>query len=444
VLLLAGCLLPLAGCGDSITSPLDQAQEHYRAAQWDRAVAACDDVLRQSPDSIDALLLRGRARLAAGQPEPAVADFAEVIRLAPNNPEGFYQRSLAYSALGKTEEADADQEHARAIDLQDAALLRRHTSTLKTPQLVHSEPDKQAAEADGKDSSLTANPPDHSDDFQLRLDAANKTAREQTTGESPLLAPVPAGGPLSDPASIVGGTSLLDSPLLKTPLVPRPVKAPSKSPPEATGDNEKPKSTPSPAAQSGLQFSPRNFATSTVQSDRRSAGTHRSSNSRDASEVGEEQTARKSKYPIARLNFISQPAGTAPVADGVTRSRLPTLQPPSLQPPSLALPRLRPPSLLVDLGLASPPDEADDEETPEEPGFVAIQVRGFTPDAPPWPLSMPSQRGKRRAFETPSAVSTGEPAEPIATSADGKAINAERKMPAPRKAPPRPKLSLQE
>ena len=189
--------------------------------------------------------------MAAGQIEAAAGDFADVIRLDPANPEGFYQRSLAYTALGKTDKAAADQEHARDIDIQDAALLRRHASTLQMPEAVRSGPAKQT-EPDDTAIKIAVNERNPDDERRWSFDPPEQPADEDKPAESPLLAPNSTpDNTASDPLSIVGGTKLLDSSLLTSPLIPRqPKKPPTEAPPEAPEETKKPESTPRSAAQS--------------------------------------------------------------------------------------------------------------------------------------------------------------------------------------------------
>jgi hypothetical protein len=465
-----GSLLLLAGCGLSAT-PLDQAREHYRRGEWDRAVAACDQQLRTSPDSVEAMLLRGRARLAGGQYGAAAADFSHVIRLDPTNPEGFYQRSLAHAALGNADQADEDRRHARDIDTQDAALVRRHTSSLKGVEPVRIEPPKET-ESDEAVRPTWAVDLERDDPLQLSFDLASRptnqrSAEKQAADESPaeqglaedslthsrLLAPRSASEPpAAEATSIVGGTSLLESPILESPLFPlSPRKKTSpKSPqaplPEEAPDIEKPKPPQPPphAAQPQTEQSPLAWRSLVpgLQHDPTAApgGSHAPGRQPEESNQIAQPRGRQSKYPIAQLNFMSplaqphglpvqSPAGPVPAAP----------QKPSLMPPPLKPTSLMPESTLVRLGLVRPPEELAEAAPQVPPGFLAIQVRGFTPDAPPWPLSMPSEPRRRRSFELPATPATPEPdrTELVTTT-------TERSMPAPKKGPAPPKLPFDE
>jgi hypothetical protein len=386
-----GGLILLAGCGQSGSSPLDTAQARYRAGDWDGVVAACDEALRESPESIDALLLRGRARMAAAQAEAAVSDFADVIRLAPDNPEGYYQRSLAYEALGKSEESAADKNYARGIDRQDAELLRRHAETIKMPELVRSEPDKKKPAAESK--GFFHDEPRREDDSYTGTESRTEPA---ATAEP--AADKPFFSPLTEP-SIVGRTSLFDSPIFQTPLVGPAAKSPASPASGGADENDEskadrfakrdagqpnraepplPRGGPnSPAEPEPIRIHGRPYAAA-LPTDRGSP----TSLGRQRGELGPEvPTWRQPKYPTSRLNFSSPPGVPSGGAKPGTTQTYPSPGGPQRGSPLTSQP---PAGSYV------------------RPLILAPQLRGFTPDSPPLPLVPP-----RHSLAEPPGSSPG-------------------------------------
>jgi hypothetical protein len=118
--LLAGTLLLVVGCGETLPStPVEQGAAFVRAGRYDDAIASYTEAIRLSPRDEEAYLYRGRAhhcRNQANDLELAIADFTQAIDIKPKDPEPYYSRSMAYRDHGDAEKSQDDDVTARRLD----------------------------------------------------------------------------------------------------------------------------------------------------------------------------------------------------------------------------------------------------------------------------------------------------------------------------------------
>ena len=116
-------------CNLAEPTPVEQATDYFRMAQWDAAIQACDQMLANDPANANVRLLRGRCYIGKGMQDEAIADYTEAIRLAPDDPEPLYHRAIVYNLLEKHELAKKDVFLARSIDVEvKMALAMKHSS----------------------------------------------------------------------------------------------------------------------------------------------------------------------------------------------------------------------------------------------------------------------------------------------------------------------------
>lgn len=103
---------------------LNQALEHHRQGDLQRAVEFYRQVLQLEPEHIDTLCCLGIAYLSLGQPKESVTCYEHVLRLQPEHVGALCDVAIAYAHLGRLDEAAASlrasirlrPDHAEALN----------------------------------------------------------------------------------------------------------------------------------------------------------------------------------------------------------------------------------------------------------------------------------------------------------------------------------------
>jgi hypothetical protein len=156
VFCVAAVLALAIGCGRS--DPPTAAQLVHMG-QFDEAIGACTQAIRENPRDAEAYLYRGRAyhcRNAPGDLELAVADFTESIGLAPKDSEAYYSRALAHRDQGHAQDAQDDEKLARQLDprLQEVYAQWPSAELPAAAKASEDEPSKDEPSGDEETSTL--------------------------------------------------------------------------------------------------------------------------------------------------------------------------------------------------------------------------------------------------------------------------------------------------
>ncbi len=84
---------------------LQQAQSYCEEHQWEKALAACQEVLKVAPATAEAYKFMGKILQQQGRPTDAMGFYAKAITLRPNFPEVYSNLGSLYAQKGKWEEA---------------------------------------------------------------------------------------------------------------------------------------------------------------------------------------------------------------------------------------------------------------------------------------------------------------------------------------------------
>ena len=101
-------LLIFASC-----TPIDKGNEYLDQGEYELAIEAFNEAIRDNPEFFDAYNGRGIAYSNIGEYQHAIEDFNTAIRLQPEIAIYYSNRGLAYDALGQ---------HGRAIEDHDKAI----------------------------------------------------------------------------------------------------------------------------------------------------------------------------------------------------------------------------------------------------------------------------------------------------------------------------------
>lgn len=93
-----------------------RAQAHYRAREWEQAIALFQQIVRQDPDTAEWWTELGWALNAVGRHEEALEALRRAEALAPENPWNPQGQARAYLALGRLSDALAAATRATHLD----------------------------------------------------------------------------------------------------------------------------------------------------------------------------------------------------------------------------------------------------------------------------------------------------------------------------------------
>lgn len=96
----------------SDTAALDEAQNYFRARQFDSADAACRRALLTNPADPDALCLLGRVQMEVGRPGLAAAFLGRAVALRPGDANLHFRYGVAAQARGDVRAAEKSLEQA--------------------------------------------------------------------------------------------------------------------------------------------------------------------------------------------------------------------------------------------------------------------------------------------------------------------------------------------
>jgi tetratricopeptide (TPR) repeat protein len=98
------------------TTFYNRGTAYYDKADYERAIADYDEVIRLDPNNTNALNNRGLAYQKKGDHGQAIADFNEALRINPSNSIAFNNRGSAYYHQGDYARANADFNEAIRLD----------------------------------------------------------------------------------------------------------------------------------------------------------------------------------------------------------------------------------------------------------------------------------------------------------------------------------------
>lgn len=101
----------------------DRARCYYRMAEWDNAIADCDQALKIDPDAIEIYYQRAFAFARQGAYQKADADFEQYIKKFPHSPDPYIARIYLRMMQGKDQEAHTLLEETSKIGNKDSTLL---------------------------------------------------------------------------------------------------------------------------------------------------------------------------------------------------------------------------------------------------------------------------------------------------------------------------------
>src|SRR5207248_1058130 len=94
---------------------LHRAQALFQLADYNGAVADCDQALAKELNYVEALACRAACFLRMGLGAEAVKDLSIVLRINDDDTQSYYQRGLARFSLGDYKEAKVDFNHAQRL-----------------------------------------------------------------------------------------------------------------------------------------------------------------------------------------------------------------------------------------------------------------------------------------------------------------------------------------
>lgn len=108
----------IAGCADApdvAQYQFDRGLAFYGNGDFEQAIAAYSEAIRQQPEFAEAYYERGLARVQMGAFEAAVADYTQAIQLRPDYRQAYNNRAVAYAQ--QEQYAKAIQDCTKAIEL---------------------------------------------------------------------------------------------------------------------------------------------------------------------------------------------------------------------------------------------------------------------------------------------------------------------------------------
>ncbi|MEL7333007.1 MAG: tetratricopeptide repeat protein, partial [Cyanobacteria bacterium J06560_2] len=90
---------------DVVKIYLQQAEAYCEEKQWDKALHACQEILKVAPANADAYKFLGKILQQQGQPTDAMGFYAKALTLRPNFPEVYSNMGSLYAKKGKWDEA---------------------------------------------------------------------------------------------------------------------------------------------------------------------------------------------------------------------------------------------------------------------------------------------------------------------------------------------------
>jgi len=115
---------PATPSPDEVKDMARRAQAHYRAREWDQAIALFQEVVRYDPDTAEWWVELGWSLGAVGRQEEALDALRRAETLAPDNPWIPQGQARAYLALGRPADALVAAERALELDPKRVAVHR--------------------------------------------------------------------------------------------------------------------------------------------------------------------------------------------------------------------------------------------------------------------------------------------------------------------------------
>jgi tetratricopeptide (TPR) repeat protein len=102
-----------------------EGNDHYKAKEYEQALAGYTQAITRDPTSVLAHYNRGNAYQMLGQYHLALADFTQAISLDPKHVTAYHNRGDIYYTLQDYHLALADYERALALDPSQANVKSR-------------------------------------------------------------------------------------------------------------------------------------------------------------------------------------------------------------------------------------------------------------------------------------------------------------------------------